>query len=338
MERDTRIDILRGLAIFTMVAANMSAHSLIPPHEFMFRLYGSVAAPLFIFLSGMMVSHTTLVKSHGPWYYFKRCLAVLAVAAFIDTFLWRVAPVSTFDVLYIIAVSAPIIYFFNKLHLAIQILLAASCIGLAPVLQYYFGYLDYPVEISLAEQSIAELVNVPVLHQFLIDGWFPVFPWLGVAMAGAIVGRLKLQKNFVTGYTIVIVGIAALTAGVILWVIQDPILMEREGYSELFYPPTVGYMLCMLGSILVLIRIIYGIPVLVKVSFLSSLGKSSLLVYLLHTVNIVFIFNQLPAFGPATFTALYILHTIVLWLICLGVQRLIKGQKLPFMARLILGG
>lgn len=46
--RDKTIDILRGLAIFTMIAANISPYVLIEPHPFWFRLYGSFAAPLFI--------------------------------------------------------------------------------------------------------------------------------------------------------------------------------------------------------------------------------------------------------------------------------------------------
>ncbi len=45
--RDKKIDILRGLAIFTMIAANISPYVLIEPHPFWFRLYGSFAAPLF---------------------------------------------------------------------------------------------------------------------------------------------------------------------------------------------------------------------------------------------------------------------------------------------------
>ena len=50
--RDKTIDILRGLAIFTMIAANISPYVLIEPHPFWFRLYGSFAAPLFILISG----------------------------------------------------------------------------------------------------------------------------------------------------------------------------------------------------------------------------------------------------------------------------------------------
>jgi len=44
---------LRGIAIFTMVAANLSAPLLHPDDKTLpFRLYGTFAAPLFILLAG----------------------------------------------------------------------------------------------------------------------------------------------------------------------------------------------------------------------------------------------------------------------------------------------
>ena len=62
--RDSTVDALRGLAIATMVAANLASLVLPEPHPFWFRLYGSFAAPTFILLSGMMVSLTW--RRHGP--------------------------------------------------------------------------------------------------------------------------------------------------------------------------------------------------------------------------------------------------------------------------------
>jgi uncharacterized membrane protein len=57
--RNIAIDAIRGLAIFTMVGANMAASVAAHPHPCGLRLYGSFAAPLFILLSGMMVALTS---------------------------------------------------------------------------------------------------------------------------------------------------------------------------------------------------------------------------------------------------------------------------------------
>lgn len=48
IKRDIVIDIIRGLAIFTMIAANMAGKLFAEPHPFGFRLYGSFAAPVFV--------------------------------------------------------------------------------------------------------------------------------------------------------------------------------------------------------------------------------------------------------------------------------------------------
>ena len=57
--RDLSVDVLRGLAIVTMVAANLAAEMLRQPHPFWLRAYGSFAAPTFVVVAGMMVGFTT---------------------------------------------------------------------------------------------------------------------------------------------------------------------------------------------------------------------------------------------------------------------------------------
>jgi len=105
VNRDISIDILRGLAIFTMVAANMAPYVLIEPHPFWFRFYGSFAAPLFILISGMMVALTTLTKGHDFKYFLVRGILIVTVGALIDVVMWNFYPFTTVDVLYLIGVS-----------------------------------------------------------------------------------------------------------------------------------------------------------------------------------------------------------------------------------------
>lgn len=358
-QRDTSIDQLRGIAIFTMIAANMAAHSLLEPHPLFMRFYGSLAAPLFIFLSGMMVSYTLTHRAHSLSYYLKRGGLVVLTAALIDVFLWKVLPFSTFDVLYVIGIAMPLIYFFQKLRPAFQLSVVLIVIGLAPVLQYVFGYAAYPFELEVFEiASLQEISEVPIWKQLLVDGWFPVFPWLGVSFLGAYIGGLKQHispEQFQR--RLVLAGSALIAIGAALWSIFSPelytnegfseapksadlyrMLLTREGYSELFYPPTLYYLALFLGLILLLIP---SFKRLQHWSFLKPLevyGKSSLLVYVLHTVFIVFIFNTLDAYTVWPFIGLYLLHAIVLWGICFGVQVGTRGRKLPFLLRFLLGG
>ena len=338
-QRDVSVDILRGLAIFSMIAANMAAHSLLEPHSFYFRLYGSLAAPLFVFLAGMMVSYTATLKQHKLNYYLKRSLATLAVAALMDIFLWDIFPFSTFDVLYVIAFAMPLIFFFNKLNLWLKVGLIALLFAAAPLLQNYFLYQEYPVELVVSEMtSLGDIANVPVLKQLFIDGWFPIFPWLGVSLIGGLIGSYKLKMNAEDfGKNVMGVGLILLLIGIFTWAVYRPELFIREGYSELFYPPTVYYMMTYLGLILILLPLAFKTQQNKLLTWLSVYGRSSLLVYILHTVFIIIVFYQIEPVSFVPFVGLYLCHAAVLWLICFGVQHFKKNRKFPFFLNFILG-
>ena len=63
--RDDVIDLLRGFAVVTMIAANLSAKALAEPHPLWFRCFGSFAAPLFVLLAGMMIQKGHAEKNRG---------------------------------------------------------------------------------------------------------------------------------------------------------------------------------------------------------------------------------------------------------------------------------
>src|SRR5260370_41952783 len=87
--RALSIDVLRGLAVITMIAANLAASALEGPHPLWFRLYGSFAAPLFVLLSGMMVAYTARCKSHGLRYFASRGAIVIGFAALLEIVIWK---------------------------------------------------------------------------------------------------------------------------------------------------------------------------------------------------------------------------------------------------------
>ena len=176
--------------------------------------------------------------------------------------------------------------------------------------------------------------------QFLIDGWFPLFPWLGVSMLGMLVGKYRCETEIKKANgTYAIVGAIVFIAGIVSWIIINPKLMEREGYSELFYAPTLMFFMAFLGGIILLLGTIYSVRENKILKVLCVFGRSSLLMYILHTTFDVFVFQKF--FGKQTllpFAGLYFCHLIVLWTIAYSVQKITKGKKLPFILTLILGG
>src|SRR5688572_19522203 len=100
------IDALRGAAIVSMFAANLAGPCLEATHPLWLRIYGSFAAPAFVFLAGLM---TTIGRRPAPllrllW----RAVVLLALGAAIDVLCWGAAPFATFDVLYLLALALPV--------------------------------------------------------------------------------------------------------------------------------------------------------------------------------------------------------------------------------------
>src|SRR6478609_6558061 len=98
--REPCIDIVRGLAVFCMIAANMAGSILHEAPPFWFRLYGTFAAPVFIMLSGVMIGFNQHKPQHDLKYYLIRGGLILGVASSLDFLLWRQCPFMSFDVLY----------------------------------------------------------------------------------------------------------------------------------------------------------------------------------------------------------------------------------------------
>lgn len=339
-QRDNTIDILRGLAIFTMVAANMSAENFADPHPFWFRIFGSFAAPTFVFLAGLMVSYTSFHKEHPIAYYLKRGIAIIIVAALIDVFIWGAVPFSTFDVLYVIGISLPLGKLFFSLNKTFQFSIIAILFALTPILQLQLGYIQDPVEPKINLFLSKGFQDAIVWKQFLIDGWFPLFPWLGVSLLGILVGKYRCETEIKkANATYGIIGLILFVCGLITWIIVNPKLIEREGYSELFYPPTLIFFITFLGGAILLLGTIYSIRDNKLINIFSVFGRSSLLMYIVHTaLNVYFFHKFFGKYSILPFAGLYFAHLVVLWIIAFLVQKFTKEKKLPFILTLIFGG
>ena len=339
-DRDVAIDTLRGLAIFTMVAANMAPYFLIEPHPFWFRFYGSFAAPLFIFISGMMVALTAQTKGHSWKYFLIRGLLIVMIGALIDVVMWNIYPFTTVDVLYLIGISLPVAYFFSRLNRSYQLLIVTIIFLVTPILQNIFGYSDYPTEFYLTGEQTTIVENqTSIFNHWLVDGWFPIFPWLGFSLFGVILANLrmnyeKFEKNSL------LLGIGILILGIIIWYFFPGKFLTRAGYSEVFYPPTIGYILSAIGVILTLFSIVDYRPAIIMYKPLQALGESALFMYIFHlALGRYIISNIWPKGNLQTFLILYIGIIVVMILIAYGLRILKSNWKdRPFIIRFLLGG
>ncbi len=320
--RDAGVDALRGLAIITMVAANMAAYSLVQPHPLALRVYGSLAAPTFIFLAGMMGGRARVPFVRGIRRASVRMLVLWAWAVSIDVFIWGIAPFNGFDVLYLIGLALPVAELCRALDLRLHALTAGALILLTPLLQQRLGY-----RLELSETGAGPVA----WRRLVIDGWFPLFPWLGVALCGALLGRLRSAGSRWTRPRALLGAAAVLfTAGCADWFLQRHPFPIRGGYSELFYPPSLAMVGVALGCLLALFSLVSAWQGTRALRWLEIPGRASLLLYVVHSAVIAFVlkrvFRDRP---PLEFLLGYLLHLGLLWLLARSVLALSAKRGAP---------
>jgi uncharacterized membrane protein len=301
--RDIPVDLLRGIAIALMVGANTIPYLLLPPVPFPVRVLASLAAPLFILLSGMMVALSRTRKQYDLRYFLIRGGLVLLIAAGLEAVVWGIFPFIDMDVLFLIGISLPLAYLFLALDRRVRwgIILVLFCA--APVLQLAFGYPALPVQIPVAGAAggIVRLSLPLVAGHWFIGGWFPVFPWLGLAFLGAELGSIRWAgagiRSFATRQ-FAAVGLGMLATGIALWSLFPGQQLVRYGYVELFYPAVPGFCLVACGAILCMFVIADILPPAYLPDPLRAMGECSLAIYILHSVIIAWCIQPLNLLLP----------------------------------------
>lgn len=341
-KRDITVDIIRGIAIFTMVASNMTPYVFDGKLPLWFRFYGTFAAPLFVFLAGMMVRMAS-VRAHSFSYYLLRGLALIGIGAVIDVYVWGLFPFLSVDVLYLLGLAMPFCYLAGRLPVAMQVCIALAFFAGMPGLQEWFAYRPAPDNFVIASGITLFEVweDVDLLQSWLIDGWFPAFPWLGVAMAGYLTGTVRLRHASFANAKVLVSGAAALAAGAVWWRESATAHLARGGYPDLFYPPTLAFFLLAAGVVLLLFYLVdSGNDSAVYFPF-TQYGKCSLLMYIAHTVVIGFYLRvhdeEFTVTGMGAFFRLYLLVMAGL-LVLAWLANTLKPKKLPTAIRFFVGG
>jgi uncharacterized membrane protein len=234
--RDQKIDSIRTIAILIMVAANASPYAWQPPYPVILRFIFSMAAPLFIFLSGYAVkfSLTDIALKNTKKRLFIRAIYLLVTAILIDMLIWGLTPFRNFDVLYVIAAGIALNALLMGIHIAFRIL-----ITLLVICGTYFIHTSLGYRFDMDEPQLATLLSdgTPDFIRFLSDGWFPLFPWVAFAISGLIYADLENDLKKHSHYLSVIFLSFFLIAGYKMNTLSNNLPL-RDGYTELFYPQT----------------------------------------------------------------------------------------------------
>ncbi|MDL2222299.1 heparan-alpha-glucosaminide N-acetyltransferase domain-containing protein [Parabacteroides sp. OttesenSCG-928-N08] len=351
-ERDISIDVLRGIAVLALFAGNsMGIISPLKSQPYFLHLVFTFGAPLFIVLASYMASVNREVKSRPFSYYLKRCVMLLFTAAFLDGIVWNILPFTEYDVLCVIGVIMPLCYLLFKGNSLTALLFIAAVLGVTAWMQQRLPYQDYPLNFPLFTDDAADWDKLSwgyVIKAALYDGWFPLFPWMAYAGIGFLFARYrKLNGSFAKSKPVVI-GLLLAVGGFLWWytayseVTAFDRLVDRDPYGELFYPPTVAYMITSFGVCLLLIAGMDSVRGWSGWRPLCVLGEASMFNYILQSTTCAVLFtplfeeNQQPLWVSL---CCYAGLTVVGFCLSLGVRRMKqKVKRRNFLFNFYFGG
>lgn len=314
IKRDETVDILRGLAILMMVCGNLPTVVHVEPYPFWLVLFNAWAAPLFITISGMMVFFTAHRKGHRLKYFLFRGAMLIMVGLLIEVFMLGGYPFMFFQILYLIGISLSIAYLFSRLGGLLRWIIVTAFFLMHPFLQEILKHTNH------------------MAHRFIVDGWFPIFPWLGFSLFGVNLAYLRWKQDSCgiaeNGFKF-LAGISVMALGGIIWA------FTFHRYSW----PSIGYTISAIGVILALFSIIDHKPSLILYRPMQVLGESSLFMYILHLSILYYVVA--PTWREVnleTFLFVYLIITLSMVLVAYGLRvlkRLWKNR--PFIIRFLFG-
>ncbi len=316
----SEIDLMRSIAIVIMIYSNSFPYAAdFEPHP-MLRLLMSLAAPLFIFLSGF-----TSTLSHG----YSRAnllssLALFCSACFVDTIVWEIIPFYTFDILYCIAAAALINSLVHYSNLRIYVLLGFTLTA------YFSIHYFLPYDTEIKELPLSEFNNFrlsEIQGQAITNGWFPFFPWIVFAFLGRYYGMNRSRIDTLLEKTrLLFLLLLPVTAFMAFTDAQRPM---RMGYIEVFYPPSFQYLLMAvvwIASLLSLKKVFSRIP---SDSYFLVIGKSSLLIYILHAIINHYILESLEmSLGVVSYSMLIVFLVMFIFIVAIFHQSIRTHQFL----------
>jgi uncharacterized membrane protein len=351
-KRDVSIDIIRGIAIFIMLGANVLGYvTACEYHPLWFDVVSSFAAPLFILVSGYMIALNSLKKHTSISYFLLRGGMLILTAALIDGLLWHYVPFAAFDILYIMGLSVPLVFLLSKKSIRLRIGFIAAVLLITVFLQNFLEYRPFPLEIKYsspgADYSDYTIFNV--IKAFFYDGWFPVFPWISLPVLGSIFThfRQKAANNF-ANIKILLTGFLLTLAGFVwLYLAYTSVhpfdkLSKRAPYGELFYPATLPFVIGVSGICLLVFALADKTRNLIKWNPFVIFGQTSLFNYITHTAIIAYIIS--PRFEknlqPLNIGwAVYALLVIVSFLLSCAVRAIkTKVKTRSFLFNFYFGG
>ena len=287
-QRDPLMDGIRGLALVLMMFGHAAVNFVAPPWPLWGEMLCALAPIFFFLIAGMMVTGSVIHRQRGGTHFLKRMVFLMALGVAIDLLAWQIRPFTSCEVLYAIGVYLPLTYLALKYLKHGPLALAVLVVAATPALQTCLGYSAYPLEWDLSGGLVHPVLHTAsVWRHWLVDGWFPVFPWLGMMLLGSWIEHQRIQQDAGNpGAGFGLVGTAFIGLGLKLWWPIQPGLVVRLQVGGAFMPPPLGYLLWGTGTFLALLYLSWPVRGAVYLAPLRRFGRYPLLGYGFHLLVI----------------------------------------------------
>ncbi|MFH1037548.1 MAG: heparan-alpha-glucosaminide N-acetyltransferase domain-containing protein [PVC group bacterium] len=301
MRRLVSIDILRAIAILLMIQVHF-VENLSPREassEILYQLsalFGLLSAPLFTFLVGLSLwlwlRKEEALGNVGPEagrFILRRGLYLFAGGLIFAVIIWLPREVFDWDVLTLIGAATLILLPLRRLRLGALVGLALLVLLISTPLRGLTDYDSHWVD----REYVYQFTVKDVVLGFLLQGYFPLLPWLVYPVLGYATGEYFFKdgpEGYGVSWRMPLVGLALIAlawAGHCLRWRFSPVFSGLDALS--FYPASMTFILWTLGWILLGLWGMYRWldsrdspaegPVL---SFFGRYSRFSLTTYIVH--------------------------------------------------------
>lgn len=294
-ERLISIDALRGLAVLLMIEQHLgmwlwSKHAQLFKHPFMlcFNGLGGFAAPAFITLAGLGCSLAGYRHTKTDQRLIVRGLVLVFFGYLLNIMTPSWFSPGSWYVLHMIGFALMLSPFLKRLPSSVLILIFIIILITTVSIQ---DFLATPLKISNFRMSN---VNLPggVFRLALVEGHFPVFPWLAFFITGILTGRWLIHKNmrniFYMAMMVLSIGLSltACNAFGFKFAVQGPLLRACKILPRI-YPALLPISLLLIALVLLSIIMFTMIESKGKISSINPLvclGRTSLSLLIIHVL------------------------------------------------------
>ena len=320
------IDQMKAIAILFMVEVHTAA--ILPPEgitvshpaAFIAAAFGGMAAPLFVTVSGWGMHRGSKkrfedgLNSQSWVYWVLPRVVILTACQFLVNFLlaidrggrfeWHTPGVLT--LLAIAAIFAPLICRCTSQ----QLIMIFSIFAISPII---LGDLNGS---ELSWSSRVDSLGIDEwIQRLLVNGTYPVFPWLAFSTLGAIIADSR--ENSPIRKNMILIGGFVFFISIILSIYSEKAWALTEGDAVLtFFPATIFFvfvtaMFVVIAHELLLLNSKYEY---LDLKFLEASGRLTLTIYVLHFAILGIAADYMtgePRLGVSTAFAVTFAHTLI---------------------------